>query len=267
MTRKKANTMEVVWIPVDQLVDPDGVPLVNHDYQRSVKQPHLSEIEQQFNEALIDPLRVWKRSTDDNVYEIWDGQHTAWLLINRGWKALPCFPVNGATTEKELAHLFVLRQVLRKPLRPLEVYKAELFAGNARAVAISKIVAEFGLRIAGGAQDGIAAIKKVEKVYDSPDGANALRAILTIITRSWKDDRDRLHGNIIAGLHNYISHEKPASMSMDEFIDRIVAKLSRVSPVELLRKAHASAAHEGGGNVMATAVENEIRKTLRRRRL
>lgn len=255
--------MTVVWIPINQLVDSDGSPIVNADYQRNVKPEHLEQIEQEFSEQLIDPLRVWKR--DGETYEIWDGQHTAWLLINRGWKALPCFPVNGATSEEELARLFVLRQKLRKPLRPLEVYKAELFSCNPRAVAIDKIVGEFDLRIAGGVPEGIAAIKKVEKIYD--DGPDCLRAVLTVITQTWKTDRDRLHGNILLGLHNYLVHEKPASLPMDQFLERTIGRLAKVSPVELLRQAHANAAHEGGGNVMATAVENQIRQAIRRRRL
>jgi hypothetical protein len=262
---RKSSPMEVVWVPVEKLVDLEGVPLVNHEYQRSVKPEHLKEIEQEFHEALVDPLRIWWKNGEE-IAEIWDGQHTAWMLINRGWKALPCFPLNGTTNEKDLARLFVLRQKLRKPLRPLEVFKAELFAGNTRAVAINKIVAEFDLRIASGTNNGIAAVKKVEKVFDAA-GADGLRAVLTVITRAWQDDRDRLHGNIILGLHNYLEHERPERMAVDEFIDRLVGKLSRVSPVELLRKAHASTAHEGGGNIMAAAVENEIRKAIRRRRL
>lgn len=261
---RKRNVMEVTWVPAEKLVDMDGVPLVNHDYQRSLKPEHLKEIEAEFHEALIDPLRIWWKNSD--VAEIWDGQHTAWMLINRGWKALPCFVLNGKTNEKELAHLFVMRQKLRKPLRPLEVFKAELFAGNPRAVAINNIVEEFGLRIASGFSNGIAAVKKVEKVFDAA-GADGLRAVLTVITRTWEDDRDRLHGNIILGLHNYLQHERPERMTMEDFIGRTVTKLSRVSPVEILRKAHATAAHEGGGNIMATAVENEIRKAIRRRRL
>jgi hypothetical protein len=261
---RKTRAMEVVWIPIEKLVTPDGEPIVNHEYQRTVRAPHLKAIEDQFNDALVDPLRVWE-DKEQGHFKIWDGQHTAHMLLNRGWKALPCFPVNGTTNEKELAQLFVQRQILRKPLRPLEIYKAELYAGNPRAVAIDKLVGEFGLRIAAGVPDGIAAIKKVEKVYDA--GPEALRAVLTVITSTWKDDKDRLHGNIILGIHNYIEHEKPEKLSMDTFIERLVKKLTRVAPVEILRKAHASAAHEGGGNVMAAAVENEIRKSVRRRRL
>lgn len=249
----KRSSLTIVRIPESQLH-------VNDDYQRNLNVALVDKIVEGFDEALVDPVRVWK--TGEDSYEIIDGQHTTEALRQLGRRVIPCFVLNGSTTMEDAAAFFVKRNTGRKPLRPLEIFKADLAAKNPRAVAINKIVEEFGLRIASGVADGIAAIRKVQRVYDDA-GPTGLRNVLTVITGAWdSSDKDRLHGNMILGISGFIQHDNPD-------LEKLIERLKRVAPVTLLRQAHAVAGtNDGGGsNIMAAAVENEIRKTIRKRRL
>lgn len=247
---RKQREMTIEWLPEDTLY-------VNSEYQRSLNRTHINRLVENFNPNLINPIRVFD---NNGRREVIDGQHTLEVLRAKGWKAVPALVLNGTTGVEEAADYFVKVNTGRKSLRPLEVFHAALTAKNPQAVAIAEVLAEYGLRVATGVPNGIAAVKKLEMIYKN-GGASALRRVLTIITSSWdSDERDRFHGNMFTGLHLFLSRpDAPTNL------DRLIGKLRKTSPVAILRKAHVDSTSVGGSMGAGYAVERQIQKAARRR--
>lgn len=159
-----------------------------------------------------------------------------------------------------MEHLEAVKKLIPKweeGFRPLEVFNAALTAKNPQAVAIDRIVTSFDLRVAAGTTSGIAAVKRLERIYKD-GGKSALESVLRVITQTWDpDEQHRFHGNMLLGMHLYLMREPSVNL------ERIVTRLKRTSPVDILRKARASAI----GSDIAYATEREIREAVKRRNL
>lgn len=239
--------MAIEWIGLNDLI-------VDSSYQRGQNRAHIDKIVSNFNPNLVNPVRVFKIG---NEYHVIDGQHTREVLRTMGWEEAPCLVLNGTTGVEEAADYFVKVNTGRKALRPLEVFNAALTAKNPQAVAIDRIVTSFDLRVAAGTTSGIAAVKRLERIYKD-GGKSALESVLRVITQTWDpDEQHRFHGNMLLGMHLYLMREPSVNL------ERIVTRLKRTSPVDILRKARASAI----GSDIAYATEREIREAVKRRNL
>ena len=168
------------WIPVCEL-------FVNDAYQRDLSDRSIRQIRkiaQDFCWSKVKALSV--SPADVGGYEVIDGQHTAIAAATRGdVPELPCLIQRGLS-QAQKADSFVGINTQKTVITPLQIFYAELTAGNEEAHDIQKTVQACGARILrqppgqGLFRVGdVMCIKAVRSVYNQ--GGNAwLRRVLSI---------------------------------------------------------------------------------------
>jgi hypothetical protein len=146
-------------MPVLQFLLP-GELQVDPAYQRSIdngsSQALIRSIAQHWNWDLCQPLVIARRqvaSGSDGAGQhellfVIDGQHRLAAAKLRGDIAqLPCVVVDLARPEDEAAS-FVHLNARRRPLAPIDLFKAAVASGDAESVSIASAMAESGLVLA-----------------------------------------------------------------------------------------------------------------------
>lgn len=190
-----------------------------------------------FNPELVGTLEVNRRA--DGTYAVIDGMHRVHMLKAVGEKTAPCIVRENLTPAEESA-LFRKFQSERQPLRPYDVFKAELFEEIPRAVDVNAIVTDAGFHIVnGGVKNGrqIAAVEAVLRCYARGNLAETLSYL-----QVWREDDTQIGGFIIDGLSMFLSKARP---EVDPA--RLKKKMERISPDLLHRQGMAAASAAGGG--------------------
>lgn len=124
-----------------------GELLLDSSYQRTPNGRAVEAIARSWDWRLCAPLTVSRRGDPPALYVI-DGQHRLEAATLRGdIPYLPCIvSIFGSMAEE--AGCFVEVNTKRQKVTALETFRAELAAGNPRAVQVSRLISDAGLTIA-----------------------------------------------------------------------------------------------------------------------
>lgn len=229
-------------VPLDQLVVDDA-------YQRVLDEARVERIAEEFDPALLGTLEV---STRNGKAAVFDGQHRLAALRRRGASTAPCLVHDGLTVAEEAA-LFVALQTQRKPLRPLDRFKARLVAGDPDAIDIKAVVEQHGYTVGEGGDHphSIGAVTALDRAY-ARGGADLLDQALTLLG-TWRDEPRGTDGALIEGLA--IAAEKFGSHP--RWVN-VAAALEQITATSLLRKAMAMMETGGGSSSRPWAVARQV---------
>jgi hypothetical protein len=132
---------EFAWLPVSALV-------VDRRYQREISERSVKMIRRivsTFDWSRVRPATVARR--EDGLFEVIDGQHLATAIASHpGLDEVPCL-ITTPADRAERARAFVGVNRDRVAMTPLQIFKADLEAGDAVALATDAGVTEGGGRI------------------------------------------------------------------------------------------------------------------------
>lgn len=154
---------------------------VDRSYQRELSSGKVKKIEDAFDEKGLGALHL---SLREEKYPIIDGQHRWAAAMNKGLGDMKvhCIVYRGLTRAEEAELFLILND--SKTMSAIDRYKAAVVAEDETALAIEKVLAHYGLRIAGsGAEGTVRCISKVEQVYKA--GPAALERLFLILTEAW----------------------------------------------------------------------------------
>ncbi len=182
-------------IPIKDLVS-------NHRYQQSVSRSIVRRLASIFDLHQINPVKVIRRNGANYVF---DGRHTleAVAMIS-GSRDTPVWcMIYEDLHYSEDADFFVEQYRRVKPLLlllPIDIFEANIVAGNSDALAIKAIVEAYGLQISGSKKPGaICAISTLYQIYNQ-HGHNVLDRVLSLCTGAWPGDGNSLCRNILMGI-------------------------------------------------------------------
>lgn len=118
------------WLPLEALV-------VDHSYQRRISERSITVIRgavERFDWAAVKALSVI--DLGNGTYEVIDGQHTAIAAATHG--GIKCLPalICAARSRREKANAFVQVNTSRVAMTPLQIFWAQVEAGDAEAEAV-----------------------------------------------------------------------------------------------------------------------------------
>lgn len=187
-------------------------------------------------------------------YHIIDGQNRITALKRMGWNDDEQIEVQviQVKDKAEAARLFVLRNEFRKP-SAVDVFRAGVVAGFPEEVAIDALVRSLGFTIGAFAGSSvISAVTALKRSYNR-FGDEPMRAALAAISATWRDDSDRVRGEIIEawtrlfGFYGEIVNPK-------RLADKVGKKYTAGNLIAAARVSH--------GAFGGTIVENVMRATV-----
>lgn len=229
--------------------------VVDGRYQRPPDERRIAKIIDGYDAKLLGTLEVSKRS--NGTYAIIDGQHRFEALKAVGRKQVPALVHEGLTVQQE-ADLFARTNMGRKPLTPVQRFKAQVFAGDQTAVDIAKIVTKYGFKITddnfavASGQGVIRSITTLEQIYKR-GGTPLLDKTLAAISDLWFGIPGCTDGSMIAGMGQFMH------IYGDRFDERHAERLRREEPIMILRRAKGIALRSSGQRI-AMLVADQLRK-------
>jgi hypothetical protein len=180
---------------------------VDESYQRSLdtepSQRLIRRIAQFWDWGLCQPLAVARRQ--DGSLVVVDGQHRLAAARMRGDIAhLPCVITAYANAGDEAAAFVALNQN-RKPLQPLDIFKAAVTAEDETAIAVKGILERAGLRLAPHTNwpfwkpRMLANVNALQACYRK-HGETVLLVTLGAIAKGFPEAQLRFAGTIFGGL-------------------------------------------------------------------
>ena len=200
-------------------------------YQRALSQKHVEETAGHFDLCQINPIKV---SFRNNKYYVLNGQHTMEAIAlasgSRETKVW-CMVYDDLEYERE-ADIFANQMKYTKALRPLEVFKAKLEAGEGEALSIQALVDSYNLTLDEKPRDcTIGAVASLEEIYRKY-GYHILDRTLYLIVNAWEGECRSFTANILKAVARLISTYEE-ELKDETFID----KLGCVSVNEICRSA------------------------------
>jgi len=240
-------------------------------YQRPLT-TFVEKIAHDYQPALIGTLCLSERSK--TKFALIDGQTRAEAMKRKGETEAPCIVYHSLTLEQE-AELFAKFQTERRGMTSATRFKAQVIAGYPEAIAIDKIVKEQGFFIEHKSNDPTAlrAVAALEYVYRGAsarktkhDDPELLADTLNIIRGAWPKLPDTAKGKaMLRGVGHFLARDldgKPRTSEVD--VDRLVDRLSKVTPSDLAKRAEALRDGRGMAGYspvyMAEAIEAQYRK-------
>ena len=178
-------------IPIKNLVS-------NQDYQRTLSMKHVTKAANNFDLYQVNPVKVSRRN---GVNYVFNGQHTIEIVaMVSGSRETPvwCMIYDDLEYSHE-ADIFANQMKYVKTLVPMEIFQANIEAGNSKQIIIKELVESFNLRIGPAAVPGsIAAVGSLEKIYDK-FGYEMLERVLNLIIGIWEGDQQSLGSSVLLG--------------------------------------------------------------------
>ena len=206
--------------------------VTTEDIQRDTDLAHVAEIKENFNVALLDPLKVSHR---DGEYFVFDGGHRLLALkdIHKGEESFPveCRIFENLTHEEE-AQLFALQCGSTKPIPFRNELNSLKVAGDPETLALYAATTKAGLRLPWKDEPGdITAIKKCKSLFGSY-GEERYVEILLLIKETWGINRDALTSNFMGAVAIFLKEFGNVYLRQ-----RFIKKLTGVDPKELVIEA------------------------------
>lgn len=211
-------------IPIKNLVS-------NQKYQRALSQRQIDRAAANFDPYQINPVKVSRR---EGINYVFNGQHTVEMVAKAsGSRETPvwCMIYDDLEYQHE-ADIFANQMRYVRALSPLEIFAANLEAGNDRQLTILALIESYGLKI-GDSSNGnrIGAIATVEAIYDKY-GYQTLSRVLRLCVGAWEGEANSLSGKMLTAV------AKLVDTYGDELNEDIFAeKLGAVPVRQLMRNA------------------------------
>lgn len=171
-------------IPIKNLVS-------NQNYQRDLSQQHILRAAEHFDTYQINPVKVSRR---DGINYVFNGQHTIEIIaMVSGSRDTPvwCMIYDDLNYMHE-ADIFANQQKYVKSLSPMEVFTANVEAGNEDQLVIKRLIETYGLVITKKKVPGaICAISTLESIY-TKYGYHTLNSVLRLVIGTWEGDVNSL---------------------------------------------------------------------------
>ena len=196
----KATRTSTEQIPLNSL-------LIDHTYQRPLNAGKVREYAEKFDPDALGVLTVSKR--EGGACYVIDGQHRREAAITVGWgdRKVKCEVFTGLSIADE-ANIFRIRN-RKVAMVPINRFRADLVAGDRRAIDITKACNRVGFVIEDSKGDGkIRCVTSLEAIYEgsgltSKDGWPFLKELdwtLQTITTAWGLTEHGAQGDIVRGL-------------------------------------------------------------------
>ncbi len=214
-------------IPIKNLVS-------NQDYQRNLSEHHIVRAAENFDLYQINPVKVSRREGKNFVF---NGQHTIEIVaLVSGSRDTPvwCMVYDDLSYQHE-ADIFANQMKFVKPLKPAEVFAANVEAGSDTQLMIKSLVESYGLRIAASntKADGkcICAVSALEKIMVN-HGYHVLDRVLRLIIGIWEGEKSSFSANMLNAMAKLVT---TYGDSLND--DLLKEKLSFCSVKSLIRAA------------------------------
>ena len=179
-------------IPIKNLVS-------NQEYQRNLSQHHVENAAAHFDLYQINPVKVSRR---DGVNYVFNGQHTIEIVaLISGSRETPiwCMIYDDLSYEHE-ADIFANQMKFVRPLKPYEVFMANIEAGNDKQLIIKDLVESYSLSLGQTRNYGvICAVSTVEGIFER-FGYHVLNRTLRLCVGAWEGDMNSLSANFLNGV-------------------------------------------------------------------
>lgn len=176
-------------IPIKNLV-------ANQEYQRNLSMSHIERAAANFNVYQINPVKVSRR---DGINYVFNGQHTIEIVaMVSGSRDTPvwCMIYDDLKYQQE-ADIFANQMKFVKPLKPYEIFMANLEAENDVQIMIADLVAKYKLKIGQTKGNGvICAVSTLESIFVK-HGYSVLNRTLGLCVMTWEGDYNSFSANII----------------------------------------------------------------------
>lgn len=193
---------------------PPALLKIDSNYQRDINNPAsrilIGRIAKDWNWDLCQPLVTVRRDGGD-LYVI-DGQHRLMAAKERGdVDQLPVVIVNLPSAESE-AQLFVSFNRNRRPLKPLDIWKAALAAGDAETTSINGILRKHGLSVWSSSNNknmragAVTNIGGLTKIYRE-QGAEQFEATVAVIAAAFGHEGLQYSATLFNGVAAIIADE------------------------------------------------------------
>lgn len=184
-------------IPIKSLVS-------NQEYQRNLSEQHVKKAAANFDLHQINPVKVSRR---DGVNYVFNGQHTIEIVaLVSGSRDTPvwCMIYDDLAYENE-ADIFANQMKYVRPLKPYEVFMANIEAGNDKQLFIKDLVESYSLTIGPARNYGvICAVSTIEGIFDRY-GYHVLDRTLRLCVGAWEGDMNSLSANVLNGVARMVS--------------------------------------------------------------
>ena len=126
-------------IPIKNLVS-------NQEYQRPLSQAQVEKAIEDFDLNQINPVKVSRR---DGVNYVFNGQHTIEIVATvSGSRETPVWcMIYDSLDYKNEADIFANQMKHVRPLKPYEIFMANIEAGNEQQLVIKRLVESYSLSI------------------------------------------------------------------------------------------------------------------------
>ena len=184
-------------IPLKNLVS-------NQEYQRNLSLRHVQNAAEHFDLYQINPVKV---SCRDGMNYVFNGQHTIEIVaLVSGSRDTPvwCMIYDDLNYENE-AFVFANQMKYVKPLKPYEVFMANIEAGSDKQLIIKDLVESYSLSIGQVKNYGvICAVSSLEGIYDK-FGYHVLDRTLRLCAGTWEGDMNSLCANFLNGVARLVN--------------------------------------------------------------
>jgi len=184
-------------IPIKDLVS-------NQDYQRNLSQSHVERTAANFDLRQINPIKVSRRN---GINYVFNGQHTIDIIaLVSGSRDTPvwCMVYDDLDYQDE-ADIFANQMKFVKPLKPYEIFMANIEAGNDKQLIIRDLVESYSLSIGQVRNyNVICAVSTLEGIYDK-HGLHVLDRTLRLCVGAWEGDMYSLAANFLNGVARLVA--------------------------------------------------------------
>ena len=198
----------------------------NQDYQRNLSQQHILQAAEHFNLNQINPVKVSRR---DGVNYVFNGQHTIEIVaLVSGSRDTPvwCMIYDDLDYQNE-ADIFANQMKYVKPLKPFEVFVANIEAGNPEQLMIRDLVESYSLEIGNSRNYGvICAVSTLEYIFEKY-GYHVLDRTLRLCIGAWEGEIDSLSANMLKAIARLIVAYGD-TLKDEQFVEKVGALSVRV---------------------------------------
>lgn len=180
---------------------------IDPEAQRKLSRAWVDKHAPEFDVEQLGYIVVNRRGGAGGTMFVVDGYHRVELMRAVGWgdQRIHAEVFEGMNQAQE-ARLFIARND-RRSVRRYDIFRIGVTGRDPDALAICKVVQDFGLVISDNSSDGhIVAVDALERLYEGAgiaskrEGLTALKHTLNTVTQAWGRQGTALHGTVLLGI-------------------------------------------------------------------
>jgi len=210
MSKPIITNQSIKRVPLADMVAQSG-------YQRPTNPKQVLSITSKFDESQLGILTVSHR---DGKYHTIDGAHRSHALRNLGYTHAVCIVLTGLTYGQE-AELFSRQNHDKRMLKPYDLFKSGLEAGDELTVTINNIVKSNGFQVGSSGKKNYYRITAIQALYAivANYGFSVLDDTLCLIASTWPGLTKATQSESLLGVAEFIHR-----YGMVDFADRLREK-------------------------------------------